>query len=330
MRILTADEIVACAGGTTQVRETESGLELLRFSEAHLKFWHDTGQEAKLVRVYCSAGIMLDFVTDSGSLSIEAAMGKAARSIAFLDVWVDGTFVACLGSPEPGEIVSGEVTLPSPGERRRVSIYLPHLRATHLRSVALSKGAHFEAAPVRKTILTLGDSITQGMDSSHASLTYASVLARELGMTQHNQGVGGGTYRAESLPEPPVEDPALVTVAFGVNDWNNGLPPDNAKSHLERLREFYPGKPIVVFEPTWFANGDGEHNPKVDSGSTFEEYRQVLRDIAASVDGVSIVPWQQLLPAGPSLLQGGCHPSTPGHTVFGMNAARAIRGMRRV
>lgn len=324
MRDLTTDEIRACATGTSQIRETEAGLELLRFSETHLRYWHDLGLEAKLVRVYCDAGITLDFVTDSDSLFLEAALGKAARPPAFFDVWVDDVFVAYIGSAEPGDTVSGEVRLPAPGEMRRVTIYLPHLRATYLRSVSLSDGARLEVAPARKTLLTLGDSITQGMSSPHGSLTYTSVLARQLGLTQHNQGVGGGVYSADTLADPPVEDPALITVAFGVNDWNNARPPSNAGSYLERLRGFYPDRPIVVFEPTWFSNGDGEHAPKVDRGTTFEEYRQALRDIVAGFDSVTIVPWQQLLPAGHSLVPDGCHPNAPGHVVYGMNAARAI------
>ncbi len=276
-------------------------------------------------RAYSNAGVRLDFITDSEALVIEAGFGRAARKTALFDIWVNESFVAYVGETDPGNTLSVSTKLPGPGRARRVTIYFPHLRAVFVRCIRLSPNACFEPVSAKATLLTLGDSITQGMHSLHPSLTWPAVLAAGLNMELHNQGVGGSQYEVRTLPEQPADKPALITVAFGVNDWNNGAPASNAKPYLEKLLEFYPDKPIFVLEPIWFLQGDGEGKPKIVGELTFEDYRQQLRMVVESIPQLTMVPRQQLLPDGPVFLSDGVHPNTQGHMVYGTNVARTLR-----
>ena len=166
------------------------------------------------------------------------------------------------------------------------------------------------------------------MDSLHPSQTYAAVMARQLGLDLHNQGVGSGTFNVDTLQEETVSGVEQVTVAFGVNDWRNGLTPDCAMPYLERLLQLYPNVPVAVFEPVWYPYGDQEHALFPDTETPFSAYRYGLSQVVDGFETIHFVPRHQLMPDGPSSLLVGGHPNTQGQMVYGQNAAVAIRALR--
>ena len=327
MRILTVDELRACARGAAEVDEPTDGLHFARFAPATRASWQRIADEHErpqlMVRVDCSAGVVLDFLTDSASVSVEAVLGEGARQVAHFDLWADGAFVGCLGGGEPGDCVRGEIALPSGGGQRRCRLHLPQSRTCRVRAVGLSDGASFEPAPALPVLLALGDSITQGMDSAHPSLAFPAVLGRRLGMCPRNGGVGGWVFDADSLPEPPVAAPALVLVGFGTNDFGQGMTPEPAGPYLQRVRAFYPDAPVVVLEPLWRSAYGGESGRNA-VGLTLSEYRAGLREVVAGFPDVTLVRMESQLPPGDQFLQDGLHPSTTGHVVLGDNIARAL------
>jgi len=330
MRALTRDEVSRCATGCSLVRETDQGLHLLRFTEPNLAYWDELGKtdEGAAIRAHCSAGVVLDFTTDSVSLTIATRIGRAARVGAALDVWVDGAMVGYAGTPEAGETLEGTVTLGDPSAaRRHVRLHLPHTRECFLREVSLDDGASFApAAPTEDPLLLcLGDSITQGMDALHPSLTYTSTAARELGMRQLNNAIGGWRFVAESLVAPPVEAPDLITVALGTNDWSSGASAAEAGPYLRRLRDWYPDAPLGVLEPVWRDPADLPEGAANPAGQRMPDYRSELRQIVAAVPGAHLVPMRSLLPVGPLMLVDGVHPNTLGHVLYGQNLAHWLR-----
>ena len=72
MRILTGDEILACARGFYQPRRSPEGLQFLRFSDKAMAFYHT--QDNWRIRAGCPAGVRLEFVTDSPAVRVEAAI----------------------------------------------------------------------------------------------------------------------------------------------------------------------------------------------------------------------------------------------------------------
>ncbi len=315
--MLTHDEIRVCARGICEARETELGLELSRFRADALAAY--AVLDGWTLRAQCPAGVVLEWLTDSPSLSLRAQLGPGAREPAFFDLYVDGRFTGTLGAATPGETVEGTFTWPSTGSAR-VALYLPHCRRVGLQRIALA--GDWTPAPPLPTLLALGDSITQGMDTPHPSLIYPAVAARLLGMGLYNAGVGGYVFDAASLPAPPVADPALITVAYGTNDWSAGRDVAQARPYLARVRALYPATPVVVLAPLWRTACDAAPA----TGATLADYRRALAAIVADFPGMTYLPMTHLLPPSPEFLSDGTHPNAVGHLVLGANLARTLAG----
>ncbi|HOF87509.1 MAG TPA: SGNH/GDSL hydrolase family protein [Armatimonadota bacterium] len=322
MRTLTKKEILACARGIRQAVETDRGLELRRFSDAELAYYRYS--EAATQRALCMAGVALAFETDSDALAASLRLGGGARAYAFVDVYVDGLFVATGGAMEQRDRLDVACRWPARGTHR-VTLYLPHCRQAGIVSLALADGASCIPLPARPVLLALGDSITQGMESPHPSLTWPAVAARALEMDLHNCGIGGHYFAAAGLPERPVDHPALITVAYGTNDWNMGRSPEEARPYLARVRALYPTAPLAVLEPIWWDGGETSEK----HGLTFPAYRQALAAIIADAAVDSALPMAALLPPGPAFLADGVHPTAAGHVVLGLNIAEQLRPVAR-
>lgn len=69
-----------------------------------------------------------------------------------------------------------------------------------------------------------------------------------------SQAIGGDQFFSEQIdPEIPF-DPDVITVAYGTNDW--AIQKDekciaNAEKYFARLREIYPDKHIIYFQPIY-------------------------------------------------------------------------------
>ncbi|MHB9024252.1 MAG: SGNH/GDSL hydrolase family protein [Armatimonadota bacterium] len=325
MRTLNENEIMSCARGALQARQTELGLLPLRFTDAELAYYEGLS-EAASVRAHCPAGIALDFFTNSDVVEIEAGIGAAARLSAFFDVYVDGVFVGSIGAAQPGETVKGAVRWTAPADRpSRVTIYLPHMRVTGLKRVALAEGSSFTPAPPERLLLALGDSITQGMEAPNPSLAFPTVAARALGLFAHNCGIGGQRFDASALPERALDDPAQIIVAYGANDWWYGDSADTAGPYLARLRELYPQTRIAVLEPIWSVPGDGDGSPPESACEAFADYRRSLAAVVNEYPGIECIPSERLLPPAPAFVPDGLHPDDAGHVVYGLNLARLLR-----
>lgn len=328
MRGLTGSEMAECVRGATGVHEQEgSRFRCVRFDPPSLDYYRGLS-EAMFDRAVCTAGIVLAFQTDSDRLGVRLELDVQVRPRNFVDIYVDGIFAAAPGSPEPVDRIEDDVSLPGlAGSVREVEIHLPHCRRGTVCAIEIDDGAGFAPAPETPVLLALGDSITQGMNAAHPSLIYPAVMARGLGMTLFNQGVGGHKFDAAGLVSRPVENPALITVAYGINDWNNGAPCANAGPWLARLRELYPLTPVAVFEPIWSSREGMDVAPKKnDQGVTLAEYRRELAEIAAGFPNMVAAPMAELLPPVEEFLSDGVHPSQDGHFVYGTNAARLLLG----
>lgn len=328
MRTLTHDEIIACARGTRQAKQTDLSLELLRFSEAELAYY--AYSEGALVRALCTAGVALSFETDSDCLRVVLRLGVSARAYAFIDLYVDDLFVATAGSATAQDTLEASFTLAGetpcePGHLRRVTLYLPHCRQAGIVAIELADGA--ACAPYRREeLLALGDSITQGMEALHPSLAWPAVAARALNLDLHGCGIGGHHYDAAGLIDCPVARPALITVAYGTNDWNMERSAEHARPYLTRLRELYPTSPLAVLAPPWWEGAEAAEK----AGVTLAVWRRTLADIVAEFPVDCYLPMPALLPPGPHFLADGVHPGSAGHLVMGQNVARLVQAAIRV
>lgn len=325
MRVLSNDEVLSCATGYCQSQASEQGLLLLRFPDEALAYY--ACLEGWRIRTRCPAGVVLDFMTDSDALTVEACFGESMRGHFCFDLLVDGVLAGSCSQRQGGDTFTGQILpVPSGGKTRRWQLYLPYTRTTFLRAVGLSDGASFAPAPPRPVLLALGDSITQGAEAFHPSLVFIAVAARQLGMTLFNYGVGGAMFAAESLPKMPVASPALIAIAYGTNDFSAGLDPSAAQAYLRRVDELYPAVPVAVLAPLYrFGPPEGERGK---AGITMAEYRDALSRIVERFPAMSLLPAGSLLGHDESLLADGLHPNESGHVVYGLNLAKQLASRR--
>jgi lysophospholipase L1-like esterase len=330
MKSLDRATLASLIRGVVAWLDTPEGMEPDRFDAAALDYYTTIGP-ARGDRARCSAGVSLAFRTTSRRVRLVVDLTTAVRSYSFVDLWVDGVFYASSGAADGPTRIELDALLPdADGSSRAIALDLPHCRRVRIRSLEIDAGASIAPCPVRPVLLAYGDSITQGMNAHHPSLAFASVLARALDLTLLNQGVGGHVFDVEGLVRPPVESPALITVAYGINDWNQGRDLAAAGPWLARLREWYPRTPVFVFEPIWAGREGMDLASRPNArGETLDKARTVLRAVVAAMPGLRLVPAARLLPGLETMLSDGVHPNETGHLVYGLNAAACIRSACR-
>lgn len=274
------------------------------------------------LRARCPAGVVIEMKTDASAVDIHLRMRGGARSYVTVDAVVENCLVSSVHSQQLQGDLRGTLALPPCDHARLVQIYFPHSAAANLVSMDLVEANSVEPVEPARTLLTLGDSITQGMDAVHPSQTYAAVAARQLGMGLQNYAIGGAVFARESFPRPPATKPDLITIAYGTNDFTEGRSVQMARSYLEQVRDFFPDTPIAVLIPLWRTDGDvdGWCNP---SGMSIPDYRNSLRSIAAELN-FQVIDHQWLLPAVASLYVDGLHPGDVGHSILGVNLGNRL------
>lgn len=307
---------------TLRFEQTEEGLVPVRFTEKQMKLY--SKEERFRIRSLCPAGICLDFVSDTRSVELHYSLGSMVRKWAYFDIWLDGAMVASLGS-ETLEEDQGKISYElqvglKDGVQRRWTIYLPQNAMLTIHSLLLSEGAALGAAkPQRRSLLCLGDSITQGMDAKKPSSTYAVLLSRMLEMNLLNHGVGGYVFDTDSLDESLPYNPDLITIAYGTNDWGRFETLDRFRHHcaefMAKADKLYSGIPMYVLTPYWRADQDKE----VPMG-TLQQLSETLREVAGAYPNVTVVDGQKLIPHLPALFGDAyLHPNDEGFLHIAMN-----------
>lgn len=311
-------------------------LGFLEGDDGYCSFIRFTGEQ---LRVYgedplfrnlsmCSSGVYLSLVTDGDRLSFDCRTLELVSQLlpAIAELGWDGVkeIIRGLskkieqGAPLPrqrekfdlvtddGQRISrmpknGHLSFEFRNCSRRamkLRLYFPVFPYVALRRLE-SNGRLEPGTATLPCILCLGDSITQGFNAVHPSLTWTSRLADLLGVDALNQGVGGYYFDAASLEgleglarEGPSR-PALVTVAYGTNDWDlvPGLSTlrERARAYFARLAGLFPGVPAYVLTPIWRGDLD---KPKA-CGSFGEVARAIAEEAGRYpgnrvVDGLSI------------------------------------------
>ena len=276
----------------------------------------------------CSSGVYLSLVTDGDRLSFDCRTLELVSQIlpAIAELGWDGVKEIIRGLtkkieqraplPKPrekfdlvtddGQRVSrmpknGHLTFDFRNEAHRLMklrLYFPVFPYVAVRRLE-SNGRLEPDTTTLPRLLCLGDSITQGFNAVHPSLTWTSRLADLLGLDALNQGVGGYYFDAASLDGLEVlagegpSRPRLITVAYGTNDWDlvPALPTLRAKAraYFEKLAVLFPGVPVFVLTPIWRGDID---RPK--ACGNFDDVARALAEEAGRhpdnrvIDGLDI------------------------------------------
>lgn len=239
-------------------------------------------------RAVATAGVVIDFVTDGTEVALDCRVVRALNPLHELYQAVmtgdanDGT--QPYGAADEGNVdgmdlvVDGRLVAtvaPTNGTMRfafenrahdelEVRIYLPSIMSVAVGN--LRTNGSLKPVPMRGYLLALGDSITQGFVCGQPSVSYPAQIATTLGIDLINQAVAGHVFDADSLgsfSQWRDEQPELVVVAYGTNDWSHKRSAEviegDAVAYLDRLSWIFPKVPIYVLSPLWRSD---EHEPK--------------------------------------------------------------------
>jgi lysophospholipase L1-like esterase len=315
--------------GAADLLDTPEGIVPVRFTKAQMAFFDPLIYR---FRSYNAAGIRLEFRTDSPffRMAYAAELKPDTTEKLSFDIYVDDVLVA-----SPADFIadrgSGEWTVPlpiGPGRPRRVVVYLPYLAKIAIRDMQVAPGALWEPVHAKpRMLLCLGDSITQGMNATRPSSTYAALLSRFLEMELLNQAVSGYVFDAGTIDAGLPRRPDLITVAYGTNDWvmreSHRQFESAAGAYLEKLTQSFPDVPILVLTPIYRMD-IAEPQP----AGTLDDIRRTLERLCSRHRTVRCVDGLSLVPHLPEFYADGLHPNDEGFLYMALNLAKRIADSR--
>ena len=310
--------------GAAEAVETDGEWTFHRFLPRQAQAYRNAGNEDFYRKTFATAGVRLAFRTDAELLSFDYRFAYgSSRKFGFFDICVDDAIVAHFGLDEDdGARHHAEAAL-GQGEKD-VEIYFPWSRQAFVSNLALD-GATF-ATPLRRprTMLSFGDSITQGYDAQYPSLAYAEAIARLLGADNTNKAIGGDRFFPALLNEPDTFQPDIVLVAYGTNDWSHCQPDDvhaRAKAFYERLAALYPAARILAVTPLW-RDDPPSHSP---FGEDVRCIDRLISEICAAILNAAVITGYNLVPHLPEFFSDRrLHPNDIGFALYAQNLLREI------
>ena len=323
---MTKDLLFACARGAVAATEEEDGaIRLHRFTEAQEEFYRNYNNE-HYARSFATAGIVLEFDTDSQGLSLAVRCRKGSSRHWFVhSVFVNGERIGELqGKYAETELYEAEGSWELGSGTKRVKIVFPWSSGSYIRALTLDEGAAVVPVKPEKTVLIYGDSITHGYDAKQPENSYASILSEYLGANCINKAIGGAVFRPDMAVLKDDVKPALITVAYGTNDWsgvNNENLVKNATGFFTALRENYPDAPILMLAPVWRKDWQRER-PAV----AFRQIPEIFEKIADQIGNAYVVDCFDFIPHDPANYSPDVlHPNDAGFAYYAKCVIEAIR-----
>lgn len=279
------------------------------------------------VRMQCTTGVRLRFLSDTAQLWIQLRYGVSARPKFKGVLLVDGQTVdpAGYGPDEATPLWEGTIYQGPTDQRVRLfDIWLPHICQADVVEIQIDDDSVMEPAePLPIRWLMYGDSITQGMVSSLPTTSAFGIASLACQAEVLNLGIGG----AKNIPELAKTIPSglydLVSIAYGTNDFNQGKTLQeyeaNTRALVTGLLEAMPGVPILLISALTWVGRTGEPNA---IGIHLDQYRQVLEPLADLSPLVKLIDGTTLVPDDPSFFVDNVHPNDKGFAVYGQQLAK--------
>lgn len=324
--ILSFDQIRDLSLGAVRWEECDGSLCPYRFTPAEQKLYRARRQESFL-RSFASAGIRLEFETESSTLFLKVrVLPSTSRRWFSHSIFVDGKRIGELSGelgPEDTSLECGRRFSLGPG-KKRVTVYFPWSVESRIRELSLEDGAG--ASPVQKSkrLLSYGDSITQGYDAPSPEEAYIVRLADAMDAELICKAIGGERFWPELPKVCDVSCPDLITVAYGTNDWSLSGKEEFLQCSLgffQALRQRYPHVPILALAPIWRA----DINTKARSLGAFSEVAAQLHRIAPEIPGMTVIDCCDFVPKAPSSFADlRLHPNGTGFRHYSGNLLKAL------
>lgn len=325
---LLFDQICTIAQGAVRITEENNAVRFFRFTEAEQQMYKKRREESWL-RSFATAGIRLDFDTDSSSLSFEAEIyPSTSRRFFAHSIFVNGNKIGEISGVLPDDVqkmpVKGQFDLGS--GRKRISILLPWSVESRLVALELSAGAWFAPAKKERKLLAYGDSITQGYDAEKPENAYIVQLAEWMGAELICKAIGGERFCPLLAQLCAVSDPDFITVAYGTNDWAISEKEEFLQDSAEFFRilgDKFPDVPILALAPIWRA--DMHRQTKVgDLEGVVSHYQSV----AEHIDNMKVIDCMNFVPHDPACFQDlRLHPNDSGFSHYARGVIACLQDM---
>ncbi len=246
-------------------------------------------EERFRTRMVSTAGACLRFVTDAAGISFQYRVGSMLERRTGIDLFENGEPRSFWDIGD--ENLSGTFTYRrETAGQAEFEVWLPALCTLEISGFEVGE---WRAVPqAQRSLLALGDSITQGVYAARPSRVYPVQLARRMGLGLINQAISGYVFDAEWLEKLEI-NPALILVAYGTNDIKRMGEEQpichNADRFFDRLRTLWPETDLYYLSPLWRADFTPERQRQ------FEQICRSLEAVAGQyratvVSGLSLLP----------------------------------------
>ena len=290
--------------GALYVEEKKDGFHFYKCTKKQTDA-SDLGERSKT-----TSGVRLDFYTDSKTFAFRV------QTKGRYEVYVDQVLMHAFSDQDFESEMEKSIGLS--GDEHRITLYLPNHSVGVLEWVELDDGATIRPHEYDCKILFMGDSITQGWDSTWASLSYAQSVSRFFNANSLIQGIGGAIFHESTFDENIDFEPDIVIVAYGTNDWPSSPTTDegrmNCKNFLDCVVKRYGGKKIFGISPLWRADC-GEQRRM----GGFEACTSYVKE-EIQKHGMILIDGEELTPHWPEFYSDGfLHPNSTGFGIYTQN-----------
>jgi len=292
---LNLEQLKAVTKGVAEVTEENGRFHFYRFTKVQRELYGELRPQYN-EKVLATAGVRLALETDSEYLAFDYRLQTgSSRPYGFFDVYENGTLKHHFGDMVPSKFEGrGEIRL-SQG-MKKVELYFPWSCITTLTNVEVADGAQVRPMEKKRRMIALGDSITQGYSAIYPSLTYISRISDMLDAECLNKAIGGDKFFPELADSPDPQEPDLITVAYGTNDWSSctrDFVEEKCRQFYQALAKSYPNTQIFAITPIWRKDADKE----TKFGAPQPAVADLIADVCAEIPGITVirgggfVPW---------------------------------------
>ena len=310
---LTYKQIESIVQGVAYMEQKEEGIQFHRFTTFQEKEYDDSEFHP---RQYATAGVRLNFKTDSRSLYMKVVTGMvSSRNYFAHDILVNGEYIGSLNNNS--EDVCGEFEKGFElGEGvKNVCIHFPWSICSILKELCLDDASFIEPVKKDKKILVFGDSITQGYDAENPMNRYAAKLADALEAEEFNKAVGGEVFCPWLAESKNNIEPDYISVAYGTNHWHRSSPEELraiCEEFYDKLVLNYPNALVFALTPIW-----RKDRTDITKFESFEEIGEIIADVVKKYDNVTCISGRHFIPEDETLFADlYLHPNNAGFKYY--------------
>lgn len=290
------------------------GMDFYRIPVEYIRHIRNTSEEYG-IRALSTAGIFLDFYTDSSyfSFSYDGLKQASSREWCYFSLYINEKEYAEIGE-EKSRKDAGCYYTELPKGFNRVTLFFPNLFRGRLNKIELSENANIESVKKKRKILFIGDSITQGYDAKYAGNSYVNRFALKTDSEVINVGIGGARFDEFWIEKKFINNPDLIIVALGTNAWKwetKDYFKRTSEKFFKELCSLYLNTPIFVLLPIWRE----EKYSDIFQG-TLIDARKILTRMLQEYSQIQMVDLWNIIPHDNSYYSDGLHPTDQGMECF--------------